>query len=314
MSVHPDGTGTGWTNVEAVDVNQPHGKDYLFGQHIAKGVRKRMNQEHSAFADNTVGGIHKPGGCAVLGMEITDDCTAPVVADGTYRGHGLVWAYSDTSNWAVLFCTTGAAGASTTGDWTVAKLHPDLQWGSGDVTWGGAHQFDSSVDFSKAAFDASVDFSKAAFDATIDASHAFFDGTVIASGLEVTGPAVHDGTSDFLDEVDVSSFNISGLAGLVGTYTRLDTDGNDITRNHCYQVSTAGMIVMWTQTNRTAHLLVDDVTDLDVTVCRGEALAGINHNFCAIVPKDWYFALSCTGTIGTITWYPFGDGSCEDKD
>ena len=110
MSVHSDGAGSSWN--EALDVNQPHGKDYLEWQDIRIGVRKRMDQEHSQFADSTAGGIHTPGGSAVLGMEITDDCTATTVADGTYRARGLVWAYSDTSNWAVLFCNTAAAGVS----------------------------------------------------------------------------------------------------------------------------------------------------------------------------------------------------------
>lgn len=132
MSIHPDGSGTGWSNVESVDINQPHGKDYLYSQHIAKGIRKRAEQEHSTFADNTVGFIHKPGGAAVLG----ESDGTPGAADGTYRGHGLVWDLSSR-----LWCSTAAAGASTSGDFTVMTLHPDKQWKGGDVTWAGAHEF-----------------------------------------------------------------------------------------------------------------------------------------------------------------------------
>jgi len=43
MGVHPDGSGTEWTLVEVVDVDEPHGLDYRYSQHIAKGVRKRID-------------------------------------------------------------------------------------------------------------------------------------------------------------------------------------------------------------------------------------------------------------------------------
>ena len=148
MSIHPNGDGSGWTNVETVDVNQPHGKDYLYSQHIAIGVRKRMNQEHSTFADGTVGGIHKPGGAAVLG-----ECDGtPGAADGTYRGHGIVWDLSSR-----LWCSTALAGASTSGDFTVITLHPDKQWKGGDVTWAGEHDFNAPVCFSAVDISNSLD-------------------------------------------------------------------------------------------------------------------------------------------------------------
>ena len=115
MGVHPTGTGTEWDAVEKVTSDQPHGSAYLTGNHIALGVNKRMGQEHVTFADDTVGGIHKPGGAAVLGI-----CDGtPGAADGTYRGHGIVW-----DNTARLYCSTAIAGASTSGDFTLILLHP----------------------------------------------------------------------------------------------------------------------------------------------------------------------------------------------
>jgi hypothetical protein len=308
LAVHRDGTGTGWTDAESLDADQPHGKDYLQLNHIAKAVRKRMEQEHTSFADATVGGIHKPGGCAVLGMEITDDCTAPVVADGTYRGHGLVWAYSkDASNWGVLFCTTGAAGASTTGDWTVLKMHPDLQWSSGDVTWAGAHQFDSSVDLSKASFDASI-----------DASHAFFDGTVIASNFEVTGAAIHDGTSEFFDEADFSAVNISGLSGVLASCTSQSTSAVDMS-TVVYQVQTSGFVNANGQSgiagNVSLAILIGDNSNPAQKPCLSGSGSNSERSACfAAVPKDWYFAVSHANiTLDSIFWTGFGAGGCVSK-
>jgi len=231
MSIHPDGTGTGWTNVEAVDVNQPHGKDYLYSQHIAKGVRKRMNQEHSTFADATVGGIHTPGGCAVLGMEITDDCTAPVVGDGTYRGHGLLWSLSkDTSNFGVLWCSTKAAGSSTTGDWTVLKMHPDLQWSGQDVTWAGAHEFDASVDISgNVAMDGDLTIDGVLkVDSSCEISDVYINGDIsmtgsikVATDVSITGDMAIDGTSNFYGECDFSVANV--YLSINGTPTKVYT-------------------------------------------------------------------------------------------
>jgi len=201
MGVHPSGDGAAWDSIEAIDVDQPQGLDYRSQKHMAVGVRKRIMQEHSEFGDTTAGGIHKPGGCAVLGMEITDtagDPTALVVADGTYRGHGLIWSYkTDSTDEGVLFCATAAAGASTTGDWTVMALHPDRQWKGGEVTWAGAHEFDASVDIS---------------------------GNVAIDGdLTVDGALLVDGTANCEDDVafgaDVSidvSFSVGGNANVVG--------------------------------------------------------------------------------------------------
>lgn len=132
FAVHSSGTGTGWEEASP-DVDQPHGLDFRELQDIRKGVRKRIEQEHATFADNTVGGIHTPGGAAILGIE---DGTASIVADGTLKGHGMVW-----DNTSRIWCATAVAGASTTGDWTLVLINPDKQWAGGDVTWLGSHEF-----------------------------------------------------------------------------------------------------------------------------------------------------------------------------
>jgi hypothetical protein len=74
MSVHPSGDGAAWDSIESLDVDQPHGLDYRTFNHISKAVRKRIMQEHEEFADATVGGVHKPGGSAVLGIEDGTSC------------------------------------------------------------------------------------------------------------------------------------------------------------------------------------------------------------------------------------------------
>lgn len=208
MSVHSSGSGSGWN--ESLDVDQPHGLDYQEWQDIRIGTRLRMSQEHSAFADSTAGGIHTPGGCAVVGMDITDDCTGGGLktADGTYRGHGLVWSLSDTSNYGVLWCSTSSAGVSSTGnDFTVLKMHPDLQWAGGDVTWAGAHLFKALVDCSA--------------NLNVDSSADFSD-VFIAGDISVNGDFAMDGSflpttcatdfGGFLDEDDLASDATASVA------------------------------------------------------------------------------------------------------
>ncbi len=251
MGAHPSGDGAAWDSLEAIDVDQPHGLDQRTINHIAIAVRKRIMQEHSEFGDTTAGGIHKPGGCAVLGMEITDtagDPTALVVADGTYRGHGLVWSYkTDSTDEGVLFCATAAAGASTTGDWTVLALHPDRQWKGGDVTWAGAHEFDVSVDISTACY--------------IDGSFEVLERMHCFSNEEIVGDLSVDGTAAFGGDVSIdgtlcvanfvcdgtavvgTEFDVSGNADISGTLNiykySLDTTG--------YTYLSAGLIMQWSK-------------------------------------------------------------------
>jgi hypothetical protein len=233
-----------------------------------------MEQEHTSFADATVGGIHKPGGCAVLGMEITDDCTAPVVADGTYRGHGLVWAYSkDASNWGVLFCTTGAAGASTTGDWTVLKMHPDLQWSSGDVTWGGAHEFDATVCFDgEAEFAAAVDFSA---DATV----------TIGGDLTVGGTAHFDGTVNFNSAVD---FSADVTVSIPGDLSVRDSSITGMPVHYGQKIIIKG----WAYFDGSGAVAVQDSYNVDSVCDKGVGVYKVNWdtdfgdaNYCVIATR-----------------------------
>lgn len=324
MGVHPSGDGVAWDSLEAIDVDQPHGKDYIAWQHLSKAVRKRIMQEHSEFADATVGGIHKPGGCAILGMEITDDAgdpTALVVADGTYRGHGLVWGYEveTGANKGILWCATAAAGASTTGDWTVMKLHPDLQWGGGDVTWAGTHQFDASVTISAdttleilgdlsvagtALFDGSVVLTA---DATLEilgdlsvAGYALFDGSVVITA---------DATLEILGDMDVT-----GKVDIIVGCTSQSNGAVDMTSETCWRVGTAGMFhVHFTNTaaNGLGKVKIGDTTDPDKEYISGHATDAKGHTVTAPVPKDYYIEISETNvTVNKALWSAFGKGSC----
>lgn len=202
MSVHSTGTGSAWN--ETLDVDQPHGLDYREFNDIRIGTRRRVGEEHASFADNTVGGIHKPGGSAVLGI---DDDTANFNSaniDGTYRGHGIAWDGSVN-----LWCATATAGATTTGDWTLLKMHPDKQWDGQDITWQGEAQFDASVEFldpvdmtGPLLVDGSCDFSDVGItgtlsvDASSDFSDAFVEGDISINGaLKVDGVMEVDGTA-----------------------------------------------------------------------------------------------------------------------
>ena len=322
MSVHPNGSGTGWTNVESVDVDQPHGKDYLYCQHIAKGIRKRMNAEHAAFADATVGGIHKPGGCAVLGIE---DGTATVIADGTVVGHGIIW-----DNTEALWCCTAAAGASTTGDWTILQMNPNTQWKGGDVTWAGNHQFDASVDFSDVDITGSL-----LVDSSADFSHAFFDGTVIATNLEVTGAAIFDGTSNFYDEVDFSVLNVGGTLAVTGAVTKAnllgstaldDDDTNAMLTAHAYLCNQDGIVEVIITEGASASLSCYAYDDTDNNPAAGGAVRGVYLTaaygqvgsikcFSFSMQSGRYFEVVVSNCTATIRWCPFGTLiKCTDQD
>ena len=162
-----------------------------------------MNAEHAAFADATVGGIHKPGGCAVLGIE---DGTATVIEDGTVVGHGIIW-----DNTEALWCCTAAAGASTTGDWTILQMNPNTQWKGGDVTWAGNHQFDASVDFS------GVDITG---DLYVDSS-ADFSAVYIEGDIQLTSCITNSG--GYLDENDLGSDSTAAVASQQSIKSYVDT-------------------------------------------------------------------------------------------
>lgn len=202
MAVHPDGSGTSWTEA-APDVNQPHGLDYRSLQDLRKGIRKRAEQEHSDFGDLTIGMIHTPGGCAVLGIE---DGTATVVADGTLKGHGIVWDGTEA-----LWCSTAAAGASTTGDFTIVQMNPNTQWKGGDVTWAGQHQFDASGYFTQPVEFSKVDLTGNLYvDSSTDVSDLYSAGDV-----SILGNLSCNSKADFLSDVSVG-----GVIKVDGTATQ----------------------------------------------------------------------------------------------
>jgi len=229
MGVHASGDGAAWDSLEALDVDQPHGLDYRESVHMAKAVRKRMDQEHVTFADATVGGIHMPGGVAVLGMELTDeggDITAPVVGDGTYRARGLVWAWDGSSD-ARLWCSTKAAGNSTTGDWTLLVMHPDKQWGGRDVTWAGAHEFDASVDISGnvgIGGELSVDSILRVGGTSRFGNNVVFEDDISVDGTAAFGDASFDGTVDFGDDVAFGADISVDATAVFGAKTVMEGD------------------------------------------------------------------------------------------
>jgi hypothetical protein len=333
MGAHPSGDGVAWDSLEAIDVDQPHGLDYRSQQHMAIAVRKRMSQEHETFGDTTAGGIHKPGGSAVLGMEITDaagDPTSAVVADGTYRGHGLVWSYvvQAGADKGVLWCWTAVAGLTDTpgvggtADWTVMKLHPDLQWGGGDITWAGAHQFDNSVEFLDP-----VDFTGPVIvEGSCDFSDVFVAGDIsvagtvkIATDLTLTGDMAVDGTSNFNDEVDLSSANLSGLAGFFGTDNTEDSDNASLAEDVTYQVSSDGFVIVCVTDAGGAvdfGIFVDTTAGMDSASEIGRAKASAAGSpgltITAPVPKDGFWCITKpTGVLNKCRWQPIGDGSCD---
>ena len=341
MGVHASGDGAAWDSLEALDVDQPHGLDYRESVHMAKAVRKRMDQEHVTFADATVGGIHMPGGVAVLGMELTDeggDITAPVVGDGTYRARGLVWAWDGSSD-ARLWCSTKAAGNSTTGDWTLLVMHPDKQYAGGDVTWAGAHEFDASVDISgNTAIDGDL-----SVDGTIEAGTVNIVGDLSVGGdisvvgeLYIGGDASFDGTVDFGDgvgfaaEVSVSgAFKVGGAVEITtstftmfGDWSDEDSDGNALANaaaeiSNSYKAPTDGFIsAIQTSDADDAQLAIfnDDNTSPGRLVARQKTESGVCR-WTATVPisKDSYVSV-CSIRVGPaanaveIWWKPIGTG------
>lgn len=145
MGVHNDGLGSDW-DAASPDVDQNQGLDYREFNGLKAAVRKRLAKGHVDFADDTAGGEHVPGGCGVFGIEITSSPTDNLTADNNYRGHGLVWTYDNGQN-GILYCNTAPAESTDyINDWTVVLMHPDKQWGGGDVSWTGAHEFQARVD------------------------------------------------------------------------------------------------------------------------------------------------------------------------
>lgn len=276
-AVHPDGTGTSWTE-DAPDIDQPHGLDYRTLQDLRKGTRKRAEKEHSEFADATVGGKHLAGGCRVLGIvDSTSDLTKGAgdasidITDGKFQGRGLI--YDQTGN--RLWCYTGDGTVSD--DPYLVALHPDRAWGGADITWSQAHQFDSSVCFSDAEITGAWLFEgTVGFDNAVDFSVVLFEGTV-----------------GFENEVDFSDVNFNGTVNAFGTWASRST-------NTVYQADTDGFVVA-VGANGLFYIYTDSVDP--PTTAR---FVGQSANFGACVPVKKGDYWKTTGAWSAIYWLPIG--------
>ncbi len=336
MGVHASGDGAAWDSLESLDVDQPHGLDYRESVHMAKAVRKRLDQEHTTFGDSTAGGIHMPGGVAVLGMELTDDggdITAVVVGDGTYRARGLVWAWDGSAD-ARLWCSTKAAGNSTTGDWTLLALHPDKQWGGRDVTWAGDHEFGGDVDITGDVsvggalyVDASADFSGAVNitgDVTINGS------LKLSADMTITGDIAIDGTSNFTGDAkfaaDVSidgttvlqdtvitgdsTFTFDPIAGETGPTFKILGDWSSRGQDTTYTARTDGFVageIIASGKTISLETPVGTVRYRHYQASGGNVPAQIT----GLVKKGdtWAIRVDTTTATASVLWLPFGDNT-----
>ena len=207
MAVHSSGAGSGW--LEDLDIDRPHGLDYVEFNDLRIGINTRMSKEHVAFADTTAGGEHVPGGCAVLDLvDVTTDISS---TDGTWIGKGIL--YDQTRN--VLCCFTGD-GTDDAGD----DIY-ELMWGpksiclGADYTWDGAHLFDASCDFSDVAITGDLTIAgKFAIDGSADFSDVFVEGDIT-----IAGKLVIDGSADFSDAYIEGDASIKGVLKVDGTAT-----------------------------------------------------------------------------------------------
>lgn len=324
MSVHPDGSGTGWDEASP-DINQPHGKDYITLQDLRKGVRKRLNKEHVDCADLTVGGEHVPGGCAI--MDIVDASTDISAGDGTYVGHNIIW---DQTN-SIFWCFT--ADGTTSGAAYKMMLGPKSICSSGDYTWTGGHEFDASVDISgNVALDGdfSVDgtaaFTDASFDGTVDFAGAVaiggdvsMAGTLkVATDLSLTGDMAVDGTVNFAGDVDFgsdSTVTFNGEIDIIGSDTSQDNAAADMADSTLYKANfTSGLLGVQVADDGDIICYMSD-TSTDVTGGAGnERLnfgTGVGGGGITLpVAKNKYFVVDTSNTTFVkMVWFPFGAGS-----
>jgi hypothetical protein len=324
MTAHSDGNGSSWN--ETLDVDQPHGLDYQEFNDFRIGVRLRMASGHTDFADNTVGGIHKPGGAGILGMEITDaggDITAPIVSDGTYQGRGLVWAW-DGSQDARLWCSTEAAESTAATDFTVMMLNPDKQWGGRDVTWNGQHSFLKDVSIAESLYvENSADVSD--FASSGDSS---MSGYLIVDGS--FGPTTcFTDSGGFLDEDDMASdasasfpsqqsvkAYVANNIKTFGVWNDRDKDGgaDSVLTDTEYTAATDGFVVA-SQVATGAGILSLDMQTPTATSRPGSAFHGAattGNKIFAMMPvkkgDTWKVVTTASGGNDTtlVMWMPLG--------
>ena len=200
MGSHPSGDGVAWDSLEAVDVDQPHGLDYRYAQHLAKAVRKRNDKEHEGYGDTTAGGEHLPGKCGVM---LVHDDTADFTAyiDSTTAPLGSM-AYCISN--AELWCMTATASGGSP-DATIVKLGRSSLCLGDDMTFTGALEVDGSIDFTSTVW----------FDDSVDVVGQLACGTNLAvvRDLTVGGKSEFDGTSNFNDGVAFGAeISVDGVA------------------------------------------------------------------------------------------------------
>lgn len=232
MAVHSNGNGSGW--LEDLDADQPHGLDWREFNDFRIGIRFRLRKEHVEIAAGTVGGEHRPGGCAVAEfIESTSDMTN-YYDDGSYVGGGLIWCYSSGRKFSTLFCTTGDGtyGTAGQGDLTVLKLNPANIWDASIVWPDQPQQFDGSVDMTATCVQGSfclaghmictsaVEVSQALYcnsGAEISAMLKCYSSAYFTDDVSCKADLVVDGTALFTTNVDISgNADISGILSVSG--------------------------------------------------------------------------------------------------
>lgn len=327
MSVHSAGTGSGWK--EDLDVDQPHGQDYVEFNDLRIGVRKRINKEHEAFGDTTAGGEHIPGGCNVVDiLDATSDMTN-YWDDGTYTGGGLVWCISTGTAYGALWlcATTDATYTGVADDVTILKMHPDVQWGGQDVTWQGAHGFaaDVSMDSTLAidgkivsTSDLSITGGDIFCDGTADFSTIGVDGTAcladvsVSGSLDVAGDVSVDGTTAVQDLVITgdSTVTFDAIAGETGPIFKIFGDWSTRASDTTYTARTDGIVTAYVVDN--ASFLVRGHTPYGTVVSYIEQPANLEApvTFPVKAGDTWAVKVDpTTWTSASVKWLPFGDNT-----
>lgn len=327
MSAHPDGSGSSWT--EDIDADQPAGLDYRALNDLRIGIRKRLAFEHVQPADSTVGGIHKPGGTSALGIE---DGTATILADGTLKGHGIVW-----DNTSRIWCSTAVAGATVTGDWTLILINPNKQWGGGDVTWEGEHHFDASVDFDCTAVVFNGDVSivehlacgsdcEVAGDFSVDGTADFGDAVAIIGEVSIDASVSVGGDVAFVSDVSIdgtlavqdmvltgdSTFTFDPIAGETGPTFKMLGDWSSKSANTQYLARTDGFVCVYKADNGSIRGKTDAANPpLTVrTAAQRAGSAGVDYAGLSFpVEGGAYWEVSCSAGAADVYWIPLGDNT-----
>jgi len=305
MGVHPNGDGTGWDVLEAVDVDQPHGLDYRYVVHLAKAVRKRSDKQHVAFGDTTAGGEHIPGGCSVL--DIIDATTDISIDDSTYVGRNLIYDQTNSAFW----CFTNTDGTTSTPSAYKIMLGPASICLGGDYTWSAEHQFDASVQFTERAEFSAVDLTGNLY---VDSSADFSDVAVtgdmsIAGKLIVGGDFSIDGTAVLSNTVISGDVTVTfdPLAGETGPTVKIFGDWSSRASNTTYTARTDGFVSAYYDG---AGDIVLRVSTPSGTTISWAATAGLSDKKVAVsTPVKGGDTWDVSGAATAVLWLPYGDNT-----